>query len=54
MHPSMGKRPQMVEQVFELVHLRGGENALEGDCLGAAALGAIGREVDRVFPVALK
>ena len=54
MHPSMGKGPQVVEEELQLVHLGGGEDALEGDCLGAAALRSIRGKVERVFPVALK
>ena len=43
MHPSMGKGPQVVEEVLQLVHLGGGEDALEGDCFGAATLGSVRR-----------
>ena len=43
MHPSMGKGPQVVEEELQLVHLGGGEDALEGDCLGAAALRSVRR-----------
>ena len=54
MNPSMGKGSQVVEEVLQLVHLGGGENTLEGNCLGAAALRSIRRKVERVFPVAFK
>ena len=43
MHSSMGKGPQVVEEELQLVHLGGGEDALEGDCLGAAALRSVRR-----------
>ena len=54
MHSPMGKWPQVVEKVLQLVHLGGGEDALESDCFGAAALGSVWRQVERVFPVAFK
>ena len=54
MHSSMSKWPQVVEKVLQLVHLRGGEDSLEGDCFVAAALGAVWRQVEGVFPVAFK
>ena len=54
MHSSVVEWPQVVEKVLELVHLGGGEDALEGDRFVAAALGAVWRQIEGVLPVAFK
>ena len=54
MHSPMGKGPQVVEKVLQLVHLGGGEDALEGDRFVASALGAVWRQIEGVLPVAFK